>query len=186
MASTFFRLLAVAAFLPLASCGGSNDPNVTTAAKRPSDEPAASETRPSARSRTAACRAARFEVAFVQSESVSITSGGRTLAKASYLDRDVSPRCVSAQIPRSGAAGGLNDGVYEDVRISCAAGESIVISVHPIRDGDNAMAVSGSSLAVYASAGDGTDVVLAAVLKNREQAAVASRLYYTPGYCKRG
>ncbi len=92
---------------------------------------------------------------------------------------------MDGRLPRSSSNGELTAGVYEDVRISCAAGESIVISAHPIRDGDDAMAVIGSSLAVYTKAGDKTDVMLAAVVKNRGQAVAASRLYYAPRYCKR-
>ena len=185
VARTFSRLLALAALLPLTSCGGSEDPDRAGGAERAAKEPASTETKPSGRSRTAVCRVGPFEVEFVQGEGVSVTSTGQTIAQASYTDRTVSPRCVDAQLPRSNSGGGLNAGVYEDVRVSCAAGDPIVISAHPIRDGDNAMAVVGSSLAVYTRAGDKTDVVLAAVLKNREQAAVASRLYYAPRYCKR-
>lgn len=75
--------------------------------------------------------------------------------------------------------------MYDDVRLSCTTRRAIVVDVHPIRDGDNGMAVIGSSLVVYTRSAQKMNIVLAAVLKHREQASVASRIYYAPRYCRR-
>ena len=188
MRTTLSTLVAVFAGASLAGCGsGSNEqetrreatPPAATAATTTASGPASTE------SRTVACQATIFDVDFVQAESVSVTSEGRSLAAASYTDRGVSTDCTSTEKPRVFAENpALEDGVYEDARLNCEAPEQIEIDVHPIVDGDNNNAVIGSNLLVFTRSSKTAEVLVSAVLKNQEQAAVASRLYYAAAYCK--
>ena len=157
-------------------------PTITTAPDETTTETTAST--PSGASRIVACPVRSFEVDFVQAESVTVTREGGDLAVASYEERSVSETCADASKPRSYPPIGNAAIVYGDVRLACEAPAEVEIDVHPITDGDNDDAVIGSNLIVYTRSGDTAQALVSAVLKNRELAEIASRIYHDQRLCR--
>jgi hypothetical protein len=181
------RILVLAASMSLVSCGGEgNEVAEKSSTNTSGSEPmeAVVERAASDREQTGTCAAPNFTVTFVQREDVSVTSGSDMLATASYSDREVSRSCPASKVPLQSSDTGLNEGVYRDLQLDCTVRGQITIDVHPVRDGDNEMAIAGSTLAIYAHSASKTEVAVVAVLKNYDDAKAASRLYYAPGHCK--
>lgn len=178
--------IAVVVLFTLTGCGGGEEQGARDGASASSAQSAskaiASE-RPSAYTRTAACSTSAFEVAFDQDEAVTVTSSGRELAFASYTDRGIAETCTVKAPTRSYASGLREEGVYRDAKLTCTGRGGIEIHVHPIWDG-NTGGIAGSNLLVAVSSGKKPEVIVSAVLKNQEQASVASRIYFAPGYCE--
>lgn len=176
----------VAAAVSLASCGREDDGNGAMTEKAGGDsvarEAVAVETG-STRSAVALCDATRFRVAFAQRDRVSVTSDGRELATASYTDRGIDGSCDRIRAPRSWNDRALNEGVYRDIELECGLDTALALEVHPIEDGDTG-GIAGSTLVAFTRSAGKAEVVVAAVLKNREHAEVASRIYYAPQHCR--
>ena len=176
--------LAAVAFA-LVSCGGedaSNEAKSGTSEGAKAIEAEAPAT-PTTTTRTARCSASTFRISFVQTDRVTIESGEGVLAFASYSDRGVDARCPDTRPASSYGDVGLGDGVYQDVELSCTAPGAIEIHVNPIREGRSGPR-RGSSLSVSDLAASKPQTIVAAVLENREQAPVASRIYFAPKYCQ--
>jgi hypothetical protein len=167
--------------LALVSCGGEGAPEAADVAPQAAQTEQAD---PTATERTARCSAAEFHVSFLQADQVTVETGEGVLAFASYTDRGVDASCPNKPRASSYADGGLGEGVYEDVELSCSAPGPIEISVHPIRYGSDTGPVTGSSLTVSDLSTGGPRTIVGAVLKNHEEASVASRIYFAPKYCQ--
>jgi hypothetical protein len=124
------------------------------------------------------CEGTSFRVAFDPTDGVTMTSGGQTIASASFDHRGVDDGCVAVEESQSSDAL-LGAGVYKRLTLECAVPAKPVVQVHPIVD-DRA-AVVGSVLGVAAP---GPGFVVSAVLKNRGDPA-ASRVYFAEKYCRR-
>jgi hypothetical protein len=181
---------AVVALLAFAACGGSDDKeNVggdeAIASKSESvSKPVSASTPPSSFKATAVCSASIVQVVFDQDEAITVTSGGQELAFASYTDRGIGSTCKVKGPTRSYAFGHLGEeGVYSDAKLTCTGRDGIEIHVHPVWDGYVGR-VGGSVLLVSVSSGTKPKAIVSAVLKNQEQASVASRIYYASQYCE--
>ena len=176
----------LAAASSLASCGRDDGEDRALAEKAGADsvarEAVAVETG-STGSAVALCDATRFRVAFAQRDRVSVTSDGRELAAASYTDRGIDGSCGRIRAPRSRSDRALNEGVYRDIELECGLDTPLAVEVHPIEDGDTG-GIAGSTLVAFTRSAGKAEVVVAAVLKNREHAEVASRIYYAPQRCR--
>jgi hypothetical protein len=184
MRRAWVGLLLAGVALALVSCGGEGASEAADVApEAPQTEQAAAPAAPTATEHTARCSATRFRVSFLQADQVTVETGEGVLAFASYTDRGVDANCPDK--PRAPSYdGALGEGVYEDVELLCSAPGPIEIHVHPIRYGSDTGPVTGSSLTVSdLSVGDPRTIV-GAVLKNREEASVASRIYFAPKYCQ--
>ena len=180
-------LLLAGVALALVSCEGDGpSEEVDDRATPPTAEAGetAAPAPPTATERTARCSATSFRVSFVQADRVRVETEEAVLGFASYTDRAVDSTCPDKQQASSYADAGLGEGVYEDVELLCSAPGEIEIHVHPIRYGSETGPITGSSLTVAdLSAGD-PRMIVGAVLKNQEEAAVASRIYFASTYCK--
>jgi hypothetical protein len=185
MRRAWVGLLLAGVALALVCCGGEGASEAADVAPEAAQtEEAAAPVVPAETERTARCSATRFRVSFLQADQVRVETGERVLAFASYTDRGVDASCPEKPPEFSYADGALGEGVYEDVELSCSAPGPIEIHVHPIRYGSDTGPVVGSSLTVSdLSVGDPRTIV-GAVLKNREEASIASRIYFAPKYCQ--
>ena len=176
--------LAAVAFA-LVSCGGEDASDGAKSGTSEGEKATQAEApaTPTTTTRTARCSASTFRISFVQADRVTIESGDGVLAFASYSDRGIDASCPDTPPASSYADVGLGDGVYQDVELSCTAPGAIEIHVNPIREGE-AGPVVGSSLSVSDLAASKPQTIVAAVLENREQASVASRIHFAPKYCQ--
>jgi hypothetical protein len=186
----WFHVGVVVALLAFAACSGSDDEesvggDEASASKSESaSKPVSASTPPSSFKATAACSASIVQVAFDQDEAITVTSDGQELAFASYTHRGVGATCKVKGPTRSYAYGHLGkEGVYGDANLTCTARGGIEIHVHPIWDGYVGQ-VGGSVLLVSVPSGSKPETIVSAVLKNQEQASVASRIYYASRYCE--
>ncbi len=174
-------LVTLAAVLPASS--GETDETAPAQAASPRPE-ATSEPEPSDREATATCPAGPITIRFVQAEELRIEGESGKLASASYTDRALSKACRPTSPPRSARYDGLGPGIYRDVTLTCDPDGPVTIHVGPVLDGDNDMAVIGSNVAVYAPVDGQTATIASAVMKNREHASVASRIYAARSVCR--
>lgn len=125
------------------------------------------------------CEATSFRVAFDPADGVTMTTGGHTLASASFGTRSVDDGCAAIEEARMYSDALLGRGVYKRLTLECDVPARPEVQVHPIT-GDGA-AVVGSVLSVAVT---GPRLVVSAVLKNRGDPA-ASRVYFAEKYCRR-
>jgi hypothetical protein len=178
------------ALLAFAACTGSDDEEsvggdeATVSQSESASWPVSAPTPPSSFKATAVCPASIVQVVFDQDEAITVTSGGQDLAFASYTDRAIGATCKVKGPTRSYAFGHLGEeGVYRDARLTCAARDGVEIHVHPVWDGYVGR-VGGSVLLVSVPSESKPKAIVSAVLKNHEQASVASRIYYASRYCE--
>ncbi len=186
LAAVSLAVLAVA----LPACGADTDeaaPAQTAErqAAETSAAPAAPEPpEPSDHEAVATCDARPLRIDFVQADELRIRGTSGELAFASYADRAVSEACRPATLPRRARFNRLGRGIYRDVGVTCDANGPVTIHVQPVVDGDNNLAVIGSSVGVYSPVEGKPTLILSAVMKNREHASVASRIYIAPSVCR--
>lgn len=125
------------------------------------------------------CEGTSFRVAFDPADRVTMTSGGHTLASASFEGRSVDDGCAAVEEAQTSSDALLGAGVYRRLTVECAVPAEPVVQVHPIVEGGAAVVGSVLSVAV-----PGPRLVVSAVLKNRGDPA-ASRLYFAEKYCHR-
>lgn len=181
-------LVVVAVALP--SCGAEGDEAAPAqAAERQAAETSAAPEapeppEPSDHEAVATCDAGPLEIDFVQADELRIRGTSGELAFASYTDRAVSEACRPATLPRRARYNGLGPGIYRDVGVTCDANGPVTIHVQPVVDGDNTLEVMGSNVGVYAPVAGRPTMIVSAVMKNREHAAIASRIYIAPSVCR--
>lgn len=125
-----------------------------------------------------ACDADAVRISFDPAESVEVTSGGRTLALATFTERRVNADCRDAPGTDVRRDDRLDrSGVYRRTELECRFRSAMHVRVNPIFNADVGRN-DGSSLLVL----DGDFVVAAVVLKNRGDPQ-ASRIYRAPESC---
>lgn len=137
---------------------------------------------------TAICRAQNFRVAFDALKGAVVATKEGRLAFASYRTRAITGSCSPvAQTKINSYSDALLSpaALYGSANLMCATQTDFKIDVHPVRGGVPSEIVGTNLIVSVASAGR-TEILVSAVLKNREEGLVASRLYYAPKYCQRG
>lgn len=116
-----------------------------------------------------------------------VTAGTERLAFTSYNTRGISGTCAAT--PRERAYNGrllALKGLYGSADLVCTTTTSVGFSVHPITGlGD---AIIGGTMVVYIAPEEGErpQIIVSAVVKNRSEGRVASRVYFAPRYCRKG
>ena len=134
------------------------------------------------RTATVLCATSSFQISFDPKQRVVVTSGGKTLASASFTARTLGDACRRIPEPKGFTDGGLGPEIREKIAFRCAAPEPIKIHVNPIRN------EPGKIVGSFLSVGIGAPkmrVIASAVLKSRGD-PYASRVYRARSYCKLG
>jgi hypothetical protein len=147
---------------------------------------------PEATSQTAICPPGRFRVAFDALKGAVIATNGERLAFASYSTRAIEGECdTAAAIDINSYSDALlnTQAVYRTADLVCTTSTKFTIDAHPIRvfdeNGTERPELSGTNLIVSVASTDKPQTIVSAVLKNRNEGLLASRVYYAPRFCEK-
>jgi hypothetical protein len=148
---------------------------------------------PEATIESATCPPGSFEFAFDALKGAVVTTNGSRLAFASYSTRAITGSCTPIpQIDINSYSDALLDPTarYRAANVVCTAPAGFNVDVHPIvvfdEQGTRTPELDGTNLIVSVGAAEKSEIIVSAVLKNRDEGLRASRLYYAPKYCHDG